>query len=148
MIHSGKGRVVPEKDHIEELPGLPIRLPSPRHALIWLLIVGALMMPVNYRAGTTTEHTHTILQGIIDAIAGQPHTHPGAMGLEDGTHSAPDVPVQLGLSMPILSQTSLDQLGVLIALLLTGTLLRRAWISTASLSGWLPGLDPPPPRCA
>lgn len=43
-------------------------------ALLGLLM---LLMPISYRAGTETSHAHTIFQGIVDAIAGRSHHHPG-----------------------------------------------------------------------
>jgi len=39
------------------------------------MVLAALLMPVNYRAGTETDHPHAFFQGLIDLATGTPHTH-------------------------------------------------------------------------
>lgn len=39
------------------------------------LVALVVLMPVSYRAGTDTSHSHTIFQGLIDMVLGQPHQH-------------------------------------------------------------------------
>jgi len=49
--------------------------PRARTVVLLTLLMATLIMPVNYRAGTETGHSHTIFQGIIDTIVGHPHHH-------------------------------------------------------------------------
>lgn len=43
--------------------------------MLALLVALVVLMPVSYRAGTDTSHSHTIFQGLIDMVIGQPHHH-------------------------------------------------------------------------
>ncbi|MGC4189772.1 MAG: hypothetical protein QM589_00875 [Thermomicrobiales bacterium] len=52
-----------------------------------------LLMPMNYRAGTETDHPHAFFQELIDVITGTPHEHGAEVGEAhrhasgDGDHS-------------------------------------------------------------
>lgn len=43
--------------------------------MLALLVALVVLMPVSYRAGTDASHPHTIFQGLIDMVVGQPHQH-------------------------------------------------------------------------
>jgi len=50
------------------------------------LVALVMLMPVSYRAGADVSHSHTVFQGLIDAITGQPHQHHGSPA-DDSGHS-------------------------------------------------------------
>ncbi|MGN6484986.1 MAG: hypothetical protein ACTHMX_11345, partial [Thermomicrobiales bacterium] len=41
-----------------------------------------LLMPMNYRAGTETDHPHAFFQEVIDLVTGSPHEHGAEVGFE------------------------------------------------------------------
>ncbi len=141
-----------------------------------LLILLMLMMPISYRAGTETSHTHSILQGVVDTVTGHTHHHgeqpdagtasspvlspfaPATVPLgsrttapvpSTGTQStAPDIPEHIGLYSPIETSSPIHELGSLIALLLSGTACAALWGSVNRLLQVCITQDPPPPRLA
>ncbi|MGN6031243.1 MAG: hypothetical protein ACTHQE_06220 [Thermomicrobiales bacterium] len=52
-----------------------------------------LLMPMNYRAGTETDHPHAFFQEVIDLVTGSPHEHGAEVGSghvhagEEATHN-------------------------------------------------------------
>ena len=143
-------------------------MPRAPTLLLWLLIVGAMMMPVDYRATTAEAHTHTMFQAMIDVMVGHAHHHardllavhapcrPGvpvdpsapreAAPLIGESTSTPDIPIQLGLSMPLLSITALQMLGLLVSLLVAGTAQSPLWGHATTAYRWITGIELPPPR--
>lgn len=140
--------------------------------VLWILMAAMLLMPVSYRAGTEQSHPHTIFQGLIDLVTGEPHHHHEAetaqttrspfapltvpLGLlGDAGHQddlaisgVPDIPRLLGVSMPISDQATIQALAVLIALLFAGSATRALWTAIRALDGIVPGIESPPPRPA
>lgn len=144
--------------------------------MLVLLVALVVLMPVSYRAGTDAAHPHTIFQGLIDMVIGQPHhhgEHDHASGLGDSHASAehpggehgggstdqvakrlepaaasPDMPTLLGLSSPIDATAAIHALGALIAAMLSGSARCSLRDSVQSLDGLSVVLDPPPPRLA
>jgi len=167
------GMTVPRWRTIDNLPAR-LRPPSPRTAMLVLLLAATLVMPIQYKAGAPDEHAHTVFQGLIDAISGYPHHHAGdtaeqrrptpvspfanpAIPLQamidadlDSTSPSPvtDVPALLALSMPILAMTAVQALGLLVAAALARVADRDPWDRPARLTGWCRPLEPPPPRPA
>lgn len=148
-----------------------IQIQHPRQrAVLLMLVAGVLMMPVSYRAGADVAHPHTVFQGVIDAIRGEPHHHgqatapvapspfsPPAVPL----HSNPapltntsalhdvDVPSQLQAATPMLAETSLLTLGLLIAVLLLAWRHRwHVWAAVGHLEPVVMDLESPPPRAS
>lgn len=151
------------------------QFPQGTTLVLGLLVVATLLMPVSYRAGTDQSHPHTIFQGLIDLIAGQPHQHhdgephhhhdadtphagqsplatpPGileAAGHQDdlGPPGEPDIPSLLGMSMPISDHATVQALALLLAALLAGDAPRAPWSATRTLAGRAPAVESPPPR--
>jgi hypothetical protein len=140
--------------------------------MLVLLVALVVLMPVSYRAGTTASHPHTIFQGLIDMVVGQPHQHgddhhhdsphgdasrsgiersPGGLGHRAAERSesrlaSPDMPSWLGLSSPIDGTAAIHALGVLVAVILSGSAGRSLWDAVRAFSGLSLKLDPPPPR--
>lgn len=139
------------------------------------LVAFVVLMPVSYRAGTGVSHPHTIFQGLIDMVTGQPHHHHGdhdqALGnakragagtelnasrmsnqgqgsaeRQDPNLSSPDMPTLLGLSSPIDATASIHALGALVAAILSGSGARAIWGTVRTRSELIPALEPPPPR--
>jgi len=54
------------------------------------LVALVMLMPVSYRAGADVSHSHTIFQGLIDTIVGQPHHHGGPVRDRDDLHAKGD----------------------------------------------------------
>jgi len=139
--------------------------------VLGILVVATLLMPVSYRAGTEQSHLHTIFQGLIDLIAGEPHHH-GAdtaqaarspfapltvpLGLLSDTNhqddlatsGEPDIPRMLGISMPISDHTTIQALAMLIATILGGGAARAPWTAVRTLAGRATLVEHPPPRPA
>lgn len=151
------------------------RLPAPQSVVLLALLLTTFVMPVSYRAGGDHAHAHTIFQGLIDAIVGQPHHHgpddtaadpaspfaPAAIplsahaDLREDPRSADepvvtkvDTPEQLGLSMPIVASAAILTLGLLVAALLTLQDGRQIWANGARLLAREVGVEIPPPRQA
>lgn len=149
------------------------RFSRPVPVVLVVLALATLLMPVNYRAGADTSHPHTILQGLVDVIVGEPHRHdPGESGpprpvvspfapvtapldllastaaSEAASAAEPDVPVMLGMSMPISSMSAIAALALLLAALLAGTGIVPPWTIAQALRARGPAQEPPPPRLA
>lgn len=149
------------------------RAPRPVVIMPWLLLLATLLMPIEYRAGSSEAHTHTIFQGVVDAITGHTHHHAGdstdpAPGSAISPFSAltiplstanvasgpaeepslPDEPSILGLSTPILASAAILALGLLVMTLLSGGTRHPEWARRDRLQGWIPGAESPPPRAA
>jgi hypothetical protein len=148
-------------------PPLPIRHPrhgiiqSPAHLLLGLLTMLLLVMPVNYSAGTDSDHPHAFFQPVIDRITGHTHSHgehqhehdhahgdsatiqaPDAR-LPDGQHDVPTLTtVKAGPDQPL----ALVAIGSLVLLLAAMTVRRLDWPRTRALEGALLPTEPPPPR--
>jgi hypothetical protein len=140
-----------------------------RGALLCLLVIGTFMMPVSYRAGTDSSHPHTIFQVMVDAIAGQTHSHgEGAHQPErpapspfaplsvpltaltadvDPAHDA-DTPIMLHLSSPISATAAIQVLGLIVASLLLFSPYRHAWALLSTLRPVANRIETPPPRPA
>ncbi|MDQ3539524.1 MAG: hypothetical protein M3440_02450 [Chloroflexota bacterium] len=145
--------------------------------MLALLVALIVMMPVSYRAGTDASHAHTIFQGLIDMMIGQPHHHHGehdhgdspgnaehaVTGSSDGASgstdpqvaerlepnaTSPDMPTLLGLSSPIDATAAIHALGALIASMLSGSAQRSLRASVRPLDGLTLLVDSPPPRLA
>jgi hypothetical protein len=148
--------------------------------VLTILLLATMVMPVNYRAGADHQHSHTIFQGMIDAITGHPHHHHNehedsageqarpslspfspvaipltviieaetAIASDTLATSIPDSPHLLGLSTPISASAAIAGLGILIATMLAGSILRPWWSPGRPLADWCSGEDPPPPRLA
>ena len=135
-------------------PGIRLHSPRRQTAMLLVLLLAMLLMPVSYRAGSDREHAHTIFQGMIDAVLGQPHHHhhhgeDDAHAENDATAEArPDIPNPLGLSTPISSQAAIQILGLLIAGMLTAVAVRPLWADARRLLERAFTEDPPPPRRA
>lgn len=137
----------------------------------WVLLLATLLMPIEYRAGSSEAHTHTIYQGVVDAITGHAHHHAGddseppagitispfsALTIPLSTSSAttdpveepalPDEPSILGLSAPILASAAILALGLLVIALLSGGTCQPEWARRHRLQGWIPRAESPPPR--
>ncbi len=131
-------------------------LPRRESVVLLILLVATVIMPVDYKAGADREHAHTIFQGVIDAITGHSHhhAHPDDAdtapppGLPDPVRSEPDVPQPLGSSMPITALAAIQDLGLLIAALLAGAIVRPNWSLAAHLLNRCIGVETPPPRMA
>lgn len=153
-----------------------LRPHSSRRLTVVLLgmALATFLSPVTYRAGAEHGHAHTIVQGVVDSISGQPHSHGSGDGPNDAgrlSHtpfssaaiplsiliamggspgaaalSEPDAPRFLGLSMPISSFSAIEALGTLIASLLAGGTVRPIWADTRRLLDRTFSVEPPPPR--
>lgn len=140
--------------------------------MLALLVALVVLMPVSYRAGTDTSHAHTIFQGLIDRVIGQPHHHhddhvheadtAAAPSIGDGedavgrpaaermepSPTSPDMPSWLGLSSPIDATAAIHALGALVAGLLAGLTRRSLDTPVRFPVGLMPAVEPPPPRPA
>lgn len=59
--------------------------------MLALLVALVVLMPVSYRAGTDASHAHTIFQGPIDMMIGQPHHDHGEYDHDDAPYNAKHV---------------------------------------------------------
>lgn len=101
--------------------------------LFGLLLV---LMPVSYRAGTSTAHAHTVFQSVIDQVRGTPHHH-----AED--HAAPDVapaePAFLALNVPLSTIAALESPSIAVEMLIaTNRLTHVAESVTTAATGDIP----------
>lgn len=142
------------------------------------LVALVMLMPVSYRAGADVSHSHTIFQGLIDAVTRQPHQHHGTPADDSGQrdsghassssggehgpveldhdsgerrepkHHAPDMPTWLGLSTPIDATAAIHALGTLVTAMLGGSARRSIREVARRLTGLSLALEPPPPRPA
>ena len=143
-----------------------------RDIVLCLLALATLMMPVSYRAGTDSSHTHTIFQVMIDAVSGTPHTHgepahqparltPSpfaplsvpltARVLTDATvdpGAEPDTPVMLQLASPISDTSAIQMLALIVAGLLLFNPQRPTWASPRLPRALTNRIETPPPRHA
>jgi hypothetical protein len=74
------------------------RWPRPESIRLGVLVLATLLMPVSYRAGSDISHPHTIFQGLVDLITGEPHHHGPAEPVPDRTTVSPFAPVTAPLS--------------------------------------------------
>lgn len=131
-------------------------------APLWTLaLLGLLFIPIDYRGGAETAHSHALLQLLLDAQDGHiQHTHalsevPTAPvdwldpvvpdGSADPAHAHPDLGRQQE-SAPALSVISFLVL-VAIRPLIAGVL-PRVTVETRRLTGRKPQVLSPPPRLA
>jgi hypothetical protein len=141
------------------------RLPGRNTLALALLVVGVLLMPVSYRAGTDQAHVHTIFQPLLDGLLGDHHHHPetdapvapspfSSPGVPLRTsHHAPhdsstatDVPYQVEMAGAGLATTAILGLAVLIATLLADSIVRSLWTAPFHLLPVTIWPEPPPPR--
>lgn len=71
-----------------------------------------LLMPVSYRAGTSTAHAHTIFQGIVDSISDRPHHGDQAGGhIARVTIPSPFAPVTVPLGSWMTDHADAPEMG-------------------------------------
>lgn len=82
------------------------------------------MMPVSYKSGTSTSHTHSVFQSLIDQAGGETHTHGDD---EIGSRNATSSPLYLTLNVPLSTIAEMESPIVTIgALVLTHHLTHNA----------------------
>ena len=108
------------------------------------------LLPMQMRAGAADPHPHAMLQLLIDARDGTLDHHeddhaaePAGHESTGGTHE-PDLPKTEASNV---AGGAMALLAALMVKLLTPAARRvTIWSSPGPCVGWLPGLDPPPPR--
>jgi hypothetical protein len=143
------------------------RLPGRNALVLALLVVGVLLMPVSYRAGTDQAHVHAIFQPMLDGLLGDHHHHGEATApaapspffspaiplasFQDGHHlpssqADADLPHQIQMAGAGLAITAILGLALLIATLLAGSVVRSLWTAPFLLLPVTIWPEPPPPR--
>lgn len=139
------------------------RLPGRNTLVLALLVVGVLLMPVSYRAGTDQAHVHAIFQPMLDRLLGDHHHHgddapaapspfssPGVplsvSSVSPTDSTATDVPHQVEMAGTGLATTAILSLALLIATLLAGSIVRSLWAAPFHLLPVTIWPEPPPPR--
>lgn len=111
--------------------------PAATGSAITLAMLGLLLilMPVSYKAGTSTSHAHSVFQALIDQAGDETHSH----GDDSGTREPASSPLYLELNIPLSTIAELESPIVSIeALVLTHRLTHNAELELPQSSPDLP----------
>jgi hypothetical protein len=66
-----------------------------------MLALVLILMPVSYKAGTSTSHPHTVFQAIVDQVRGETHTHGQGSAPASSSIDAAQPAFFLSLNIPL-----------------------------------------------